>query len=209
MIWGCKVPRLQTSTKRGGGGESDFTLRARGKAQASFQRGLDETHCTLWLCWKCLNYLGWSDLKIKKTASCKVPWRSLLCRDLHYSSGLVIKPNHSWGTESYLHISNEFEECHRQQSKLVLAPTTLSFGCRRLVEQGPQPQSAERCHPLYSALRASCFMNVGRATGKIYCHLSQSTVTYWKTPCNFPSVPRSQTTNWIETHIRPYKLTRY
>lgn len=131
MIWGCKVPRLQTSTKMGGDGESDFTLiRMCGKAQASFQRGLDETHCTLWLRWKCLNYLGWSDLK--KSARRKFPWYSLLCRDFHCSRGLVIKPDHLWGTESYLHISNEFEECHSQQSRLVLAPTTPSFGCRTI-----------------------------------------------------------------------------
>lgn len=165
MIWGCKVLRLQTSTKMGGDGESDFTLiRVCGKALASFQRGLDETHCTLWLCWKCLNYLGWSDLEAKKSTSRKVSWCSLLCRDLHCSSGLVIKPDHLWGTESYLHIRNELEECHSQQSRLASAPTTPSFGCRRLVEQGPQPQSAQRCHHLCSALPASCFMNLGRAT---------------------------------------------
>lgn len=136
--------RLQTSTNMGGDGESAFTLiRVPRKAQASFLRGLDEIHCTLWLCWKYLNYLGWSDLKIKMSASHKVPWYSLLCRDLHCSLGLVIIPEHLWGNESYLHISNKHEECQTQQSRLALAPTPPSCGCRRLVEHGPQPRSAE------------------------------------------------------------------
>lgn len=90
----------------------------------------------LWLCWKCLNYLGSSDLKIKMSASHKVPWCSPLRTHLCCSLRLVIIPEHSWGNESYLHISNKLEECQSQQSRLVLAPTTLSCGCRRLVEHG-------------------------------------------------------------------------
>lgn len=72
-----------------------------------------------------LSYSGWSDLKITKSASHKVTWCSLLCRNLHCSLGLVIKPDHLWGTESYLHINNGSEACHSQQLRFTLAPTSL------------------------------------------------------------------------------------
>lgn len=173
------------------------------KAQASFQRRLDETHFTFLTLLKHLNFLR-SDLETKKSASHEIPWCSLLCRDLHCSSGLVIKPDHLWGTKSHLHASNESEKCHSQQARLALTPTPPSFGSGGLVEQGPQPQWAQRCHPLCSALLVPCSMNVGRTTSKICCHLSSRTTTYWQTPQNLPSVPCSQTTNWTETHITSY-----
>ena len=191
----------------GGDGESDFTLfRVVERLWPVFRGGRMRR---LWLCWKRFNYLGWSDLKTMESTSHEVSSCSLLRRDLHCSLGLVIKPDHLWGTESRLHINNKFEERHSQQWRLALALTTPSLGCRWLVEQGPQPQSAQRCHHLGSALLASYFVNLGRATGYIRCHLSQSTATYWKTPRNFPSVPCSQTTDWTETLFRPYKLTRH
>lgn len=81
-----------------------------------------------------LNFLR-SDLEIKKSASRELPWCSLLWRDLHCSSGLVIKPDHLWGTKSHLHVSNEFEKCHSQQARLALTPTAPPFGSGGLVEQ--------------------------------------------------------------------------
>lgn len=106
--------------------------------------------------------------RVHPTESLDIHWCAGIC-----SSGLVIKADYMRCTESYLHISNEFEECHSQLSRLVLAPTTASSGCRWLMEQGPLPQSAQ-C----SALLASCFTNWERATSKIYCHLSLRTTTY-------------------------------
>lgn len=120
--------------------------------------------------------------------------------------------DHLWGCESYVHISNAFEECRSQQSRFVLAPTTPSCGHIRLVGQGPQPQPAQKCHRLSSALLASCFISLGRVSFKMYCHLPQQTKTYQKPPVTFPPGPahRPQTerkvapdfTDWLNTKCR-------
>lgn len=150
---------------------------------------------------KHLNFLR-SDWEIKKSASHEIPWCFLLWRDLCCSLGLVIKPDHLWGTKSYLHIWKVPRSASKAGTDTDSYNTILWI--RKAGGASTTAQFAGRCHALCSALLVPCSMNLGRATSKICWHLSPRTTTYQQTPRNLLSVPCSQSTHWTETHTTSY-----